>query len=147
MLAVSNLSKSFGNKSILNHVSFTVKSGQRVSLVGPNGSGKTTLCRILADTDSPDAGSVVFTPRGIQVGYLPQGFQYSPDDTVHSFIAARQGNSAKVEQQLEELARALSIHPDATELHDEYEQTLNRFNPTFTPAGSQSGNPLGVGLE
>jgi ATP-binding cassette subfamily F protein 3 len=127
MLAVSNLSKAFGSKPILKNVSFTVKNGQRASLVGPNGSGKTTLFRILAGVDSPDSGSVLYTPRGIPIGYLPQGLQYSPDETIGKFIASRQGNPANVEQKLEELAQSLSLRPNDPALHDEYEHVLNRL--------------------
>ena len=54
MLAVSNISKSYGIKNILNNVSFTLKQGERAGLIGPNGCGKTTLLRILAGIDPAD---------------------------------------------------------------------------------------------
>ncbi|MBA2519359.1 MAG: ATP-binding cassette domain-containing protein, partial [Chloroflexia bacterium] len=43
MLTVSNLSKQFGDRLILDRISFVINAGDRVGLVGPNGAGKSTL--------------------------------------------------------------------------------------------------------
>jgi ATP-binding cassette subfamily F protein 3 len=71
MIQLSNLTKSFGERVLLDAVTWTVGDNDRVALCGPNGAGKTTLLRMLAGLDEPDSGLVI-TPSGLTVGYLPQ---------------------------------------------------------------------------
>lgn len=66
---------SFGylkNNKLLNHVNFTVKSGERVALIGPSGCGKSTLAQILAGYLMPTTGSVFFNGKPLpKEGYCP----------------------------------------------------------------------------
>ncbi len=77
MIQLIGLSKSFGERVLLDQVTWTVDDGDRVGLCGPNGAGKTTLLRMLAGLDEADAGTIA-RPSGLTVGYLPQ------DGLVHS---------------------------------------------------------------
>jgi ATP-binding cassette subfamily F protein 3 len=70
-IAVSNLSKSFGARTIIEDVNFNVNKGERVGIVGGNGAGKSTLLKILAGRDD-DIGGRVFIASGKRVGYLRQ---------------------------------------------------------------------------
>ena len=58
MLQLQNVTKAFGEKILLEHVTWQVGDRDRVGLCGPNGAGKTTLLRMLAGLDEPDAGSI-----------------------------------------------------------------------------------------
>ena len=58
MLAIFNLSKSYGDDLILHQISFQLNPGECVGLIGPNGCGKSTLIRIIAGEESADQGSV-----------------------------------------------------------------------------------------
>jgi ATP-binding cassette, subfamily F, member 3 len=71
MIQLSSLSKSFGDRVLLDAVSWQIDDRERVGLAGPNGAGKTTLLKILAGLDEADSGTVV-KPSGLSVGYLPQ---------------------------------------------------------------------------
>jgi ATP-binding cassette subfamily F protein 3 len=71
MIQLSNLSKSFGDRVLLDAVSWQIDDRERVGLAGPNGAGKTTLLKMLAGLDEPDSGSIV-KPAAVTVGYLPQ---------------------------------------------------------------------------
>ena len=71
MIQLSQLTKRFGDRVLLDDVTWQVMGGDRVGLCGPNGAGKTTLLRILAGLDEPDAGRVI-QPARLTVGYLPQ---------------------------------------------------------------------------
>ena len=76
-LEVRNLRKSFGEKEVLHGISFSVKSGSALGLLGRNGAGKTTTIRILMDVFKATEGSVLldgkpFVPREYQIGYLPE---------------------------------------------------------------------------
>lgn len=57
-LNVTNLSKIFDNKLVLNHINFIVKDGEFLSILGPSGCGKTTLLRILIGLLTPHTGSI-----------------------------------------------------------------------------------------
>jgi ATP-binding cassette subfamily F protein 3 len=71
VIQLSQLSKSFGERVLLDAVTWQIDDRERVGLSGPNGAGKTTLLKILAGIDEPDGGTVV-KPAGLTIGYLPQ---------------------------------------------------------------------------
>ena len=77
MIQLSSLSKSFGDRVLLDAVTWQIDDRERVGLSGPNGAGKTTLLKMLAGLDEPDGGTIV-KPDGLTIGYLPQdGLSYS----------------------------------------------------------------------
>lgn len=80
-LSVEGLEKRYGDRTILDGVSFGIEQGQKVALIGVNGSGKSTLFNIIAGKDAPDAGAVVFN-KSISTGYLSQNPQFDPEHTV-----------------------------------------------------------------
>jgi ATP-binding cassette, subfamily F, member 3 len=71
LIQLSNVTKAFGDRVLLEAVSWQIVDGERVGLAGPNGAGKTTLLKMLAGLDEPDAGAII-RPSGLTVGYLPQ---------------------------------------------------------------------------
>jgi len=71
MIQLSELTKSFGDRVLLDHVTWQITDRERVGLCGPNGAGKTTLLRMMADLEEPDSGAVL-KPAALTVGYLPQ---------------------------------------------------------------------------
>ena len=71
MIQLSSLTKSFGERVLLQNVTWQISQGERVGLCGPNGAGKTTLLKMLAGFDEPDEGAIV-KPNVLTVGYLPQ---------------------------------------------------------------------------
>ena len=71
MIQLQDVTKSFGEKTLLEHVTWQVGDRDRVGLCGPNGAGKTTLLKMLAGFDEPDGG-VVQKPNALTFGYLPQ---------------------------------------------------------------------------
>ncbi len=71
MIAVENLSKSFGPQVLFDGISFKINRKERVGLVGRNGHGKTTLFRLIAGLESADSGSIS-VPRNYQIGYVEQ---------------------------------------------------------------------------
>src|SRR5215210_8230326 len=71
MIQLSTLTKAFGDRILLDNVTWQIGPGERVGLCGPNGAGKTTLLRMMAGLDDPDSGAVL-KPAALTVGYLPQ---------------------------------------------------------------------------
>ena len=71
MLTVSQVSKSFGGRTLFENASLQVNRGDRIGLVGPNGAGKTTLFSLILGEASADEGRVALE-RSAKVGFLPQ---------------------------------------------------------------------------
>ena len=71
MLQLSSITKSFGERVLLEDVTWQITSGERVGLCGPNGAGKTTLLKMMAGFEGPDEGNII-KPSALTVGYLPQ---------------------------------------------------------------------------
>jgi ATPase subunit of ABC transporter with duplicated ATPase domains len=92
VLHVRNLHKSVGATTVLADVSFVLNDAEHVGLIGPNGPGKSTLLRCLVGAEAPDSGSVVLTPTGARVGYLPQAFAESEARSLGEVVAAAQAD-------------------------------------------------------
>lgn len=60
MLSVENVSKFYGDRAVLEQVSFNIKRGEIVGIVGPSGGGKTVLLKMLGGVIQPDSGAIVF---------------------------------------------------------------------------------------
>lgn len=80
-LSVENISKTFGDRTILDQLSLGISQGQKVALVGINGSGKSTLLKVLTGIESPDSGEVVFR-NDIVVRSLLQNPEFSKGQTI-----------------------------------------------------------------
>jgi ATP-binding cassette subfamily F protein 3 len=91
MIQLSNLTKTFGDRVLLDAVTWQIDDRERVGLCGPNGAGKTTLLKMMAGLEEPDSGAVL-KPAALTVGYLPQdGLSHSGHtlfDEVSSAFAA-----------------------------------------------------------
>ena len=70
-MVVTNLSKSFDQRTLFSGVELEVAGGERIALLGDNGTGKSTFLKIILDEEEPDTGSVYLGPA-IRMGYLPQ---------------------------------------------------------------------------
>ena len=71
MIQLSELTKTFGDRVLFDHVTWQITDRERVGLCGPNGAGKTTLLKMMAGLDEPDSGAIL-KPSALTVGYLPQ---------------------------------------------------------------------------
>ena len=65
MLTINNISKSFFHRIILENLSFKVKHGDTIALLGKNGIGKSTLLRILGKISQPDVGDILYKNSSI----------------------------------------------------------------------------------
>lgn len=70
-LSVENVSKSYGERILFENISFGINAGQKIGFVAKNGTGKTSLLDILAGTETPDMGAVVYR-KNLKVSFLSQ---------------------------------------------------------------------------
>ncbi len=102
VLAVRDLSKSFGDKHLFSDVSLDLTADGRLAILGANGAGKSTLLRILKGEIEADAGEIEFGP-GVQVGWFSQdtGADFGPEPMVELVRAVRPDlNEQQVRAQL-----------------------------------------------
>jgi ATP-binding cassette subfamily F protein 3 len=92
MLIISNLSKSYGARTLFSGISFNVGARDRIAVIGPNGSGKTTIFEIIAGEISPDTGDISMR-KGATTGYLRQDIQPSSQRQLLNEVA---GSSARI---------------------------------------------------
>lgn len=108
VLTATDLHKSYGPQQILRGVTLTIRTGERVGLVGLNGSGKSTLARILGGVELPDTGSIA-RRRGADVAYLDQDPQFdgarTPREIVLGGLAAWSEAKARHDAASQALAR------------------------------------------
>ena len=70
MLDIKNITKSYGNKSILENFSFSISANKIYGLIGKNGSGKTTLLKIISGLLMQDSGEISYSLKDLQVSYV-----------------------------------------------------------------------------
>ena len=87
ILAVKNLKRKFGDRTIMHDVSFSVQPGERIGVLGVNGAGKSSLMKILAGRDGDFEGSCHIS-KGVSVGYVPQEPELDLDKTVRENVEA-----------------------------------------------------------
>ena len=75
MLEVKNLCKEFNNRPILKDISFTLKDGEIMTIVGPSGAGKTTLLRIIEGLETKDSGEILIDGKPYDPGNVGVVFQ------------------------------------------------------------------------
>ena len=124
MIQLSSLSKSFGDRVLLDAVTWQIDDRERVGLSGPNGAGKTTLLKMLAGIDEADEGTVV-KPTGLTIGYLPQ------DGLIYSGRTLREEASLAFKPLLDMKAEIASLEDrlgDEQASHDEHETMLSRYS-------------------
>jgi ATP-binding cassette subfamily F protein 3 len=132
LLAASDLTKSFGDVSVLSGVSCALEAGEKVGLVGRNGAGKTTFLRLLAGLETPDRGAVSMRP-GATVGYLPQVPEVAEGRTLWDEAASAFAGLQEVERRLalsEARLASPDVHGDETRLAealDEYGRLRDRY--------------------
>ena len=138
-LSVENIAKSYGERRLFENISFGINKDQKVGFVAKNGTGKTSLLNILAGTDAPDEGEVIYR-NDIRVAFLSQEPDLDPDLTIEQSIFSSENPTLKIVEQYEkamenpEDADALQKAMDAMEANNawdfetEFKQILFKLN-------------------
>ena len=123
LLSVENISKAFGERIILENISFGINKDQKIAFIAKNGTGKTTLLNIIAGKDQPDSGQVVFR-KGIHIGFLSQNPSFNEELTVEETIFATDNPILRLIQEYEHALQ----HPESEMAYQKAFEQMERHN-------------------
>lgn len=130
VLNVSNLAKSYPNKTIFSGLSFNLEKGDKAGLVGLNGAGKSTLFNILTGRLRADDGKI-FIPTDIKVGYLVQILSLDSDMTIYDYCLSVFEDLISLEREIRDLEKKMSTEKDPDKLAaimDEYTKKSDLYH-------------------
>lgn len=112
MISINNLTFSYGKRTILDDVSFEIKEGECVGIVGTNGSGKSTLLSIIAGVRKAKSGAITKSDNKLTISYVPQENPLMPDLSGYDNILLwYKGSKKSLEEKLSsELISMLGIN-------------------------------------
>lgn len=132
MLRLERVSKIYPTGEVLRDVTWEVKPGDRIGLVGVNGAGKSTQLRLIAGHEEPSGGQVVRQgePR---IAYLQQEFDVNPDRTVRQELFQAFGEAASVLNRQRKVEEAMASEQAAVDPDhlDRLIQELGRLQSSF----------------
>ena len=102
LLACNNITKSFGDVTILNQVSFHINEREKMAIVGINGAGKSTLLKVIMQELSADSGEVI-TAKGATIGYLSQHQDLASERTVYEEMLSVKADILRTEARIREV--------------------------------------------
>jgi ATP-binding cassette subfamily F protein 3 len=132
-LSARSLTRQFDRDPVFRSVTFDVRRGERIGLVGPNGCGKTTLMQILAGRDDADSGQVE-RPSSVRIALLEQQPEFAPGHSLVAEVRSGLAHLYALQHEADELGHRLAEPHDETEsarLHlrfDEVHQELDRLD-------------------
>ncbi|WGK93861.1 MULTISPECIES: ABC-F family ATP-binding cassette domain-containing protein [Flavobacterium] len=122
-LSVENISKSFGERTLFENISFGINKDQKIAFIAKNGSGKTCIMKIINGEDEPDSGQVVVR-KEIKMAFLSQDHNLQDELTIEESIFASDNEILKVIEQYE---KALE-HPEDEEAYQKAFDKMDLFN-------------------
>lgn len=128
ILSVSNISKSFEEKFVLNNVSFHLEDNDKAAIIGVNGAGKTTLLRIITSNLEPDEG-VVSLSKDKKIGYLSQESTVDSENTIYEELLLAKKDLVDMESRLRGMEEMMSVKTgdELNSLMDSYEKLSHTF--------------------
>jgi ATP-binding cassette, subfamily F, member 3 len=115
MLRLEHINKTYPTGEVLKDVSWEVKTGDRIGLVGVNGAGKSTQLKIIAGEMEPTSGEII-RPASLHIAYLSQEFDVDTSRTVREEFWQAFGEANRVQQALSKVHHAMeTASPDELE--------------------------------
>ncbi len=119
-ISLNNINKSFGFKNVLNNVSFEIKTGERVSIIGDNGCGKTTILNIINGLENYDSGTLSIR-KNSNIGYLTQQPELIyKDETVKNILFKSDSNLLEISKKMKNYEEKMINNPNDISLINKY---------------------------
>lgn len=122
-LTVENISKSYGELSLFENISFSIHKDEKIAFVAKNGTGKTSILNIISGDDEPDSGTITYR-KDIAVSFLPQDPKLNPSLTVEETIFASENPILKVISNYE---KAL-LNPEDTDAYQKAFEAMEQHH-------------------
>ncbi|WP_195543224.1 ribosomal protection-like ABC-F family protein [Massiliimalia timonensis] len=130
VLTIKDVTKSFGERVILNEINLTIEDRDRIGLIGVNGAGKTTLLNLIAEHTDFDSGDI-FLEKGIQIGYLRQNTGLDRENTIYAEMLSVFSSLREVEAQLRDLEHRIAACGHETEEYQKLTEEYGRLSAYF----------------
>lgn len=144
VLTIKDVTKSFGDKIILNNINLTIEDKDRIGLIGVNGAGKTTLLNIIAEKSDIDTGDV-FIEKTTSIGYLRQNTGLDIQNNIYDEMLSVFSELKDIEENLRELEHQMA----RVENHDsdEYKELADRYAKLSTYFEVKEGYNIDVKIK
>ena len=127
LLALNNVTFSFGARTMLDESSWQIGEGERIGLIGPNGAGKSTLLRLIMGEYTPESGNIQ-KANDTTIGFFNQDLlSFSTDESILYVCMQAYEKAAEMEKQIELLTAQLEQHPEDEALLIRYSEALHDF--------------------
>lgn len=130
MLECKSLTKFYGEKCVVDHLSFCVHPGEVFALLGSNGAGKTTTIKMILGLVKPSSGEILLDPD-IKVGYSPDTPYFQPfltgTETLEYYAAVQGLSKKKRREEIFRLLNTVGLEPDKTKVRHYSKGMLQRL--------------------
>ncbi|WP_338447941.1 ABC-F family ATP-binding cassette domain-containing protein [Niallia oryzisoli] len=116
-ISIEHVTKTYGEKTLFQDISFIISEKERVGLIGVNGTGKSSLLKLIAGIDLPDEGEFVYA-KDYQISYLAQQPELNPDLTVLEQIFEGDAPIFRLLKNYELTLIQLNEQPESKEIQD-----------------------------
>lgn len=116
-ISIEHVTKTYGEKTLFQDISFIISEKERVGLIGVNGTGKSSLLKLIAGIDLPDEGEFVYA-KDYQISYLAQQPELNPDLTVLEQIFEGDAPIFRLLKNYELTLIQLNEHPESKEIQE-----------------------------
>ena len=133
ILSIQNITKSYGDNTVLKNINFQMEAGEKIALIGINGAGKTTLLKIIIGEETPDSGNVIFS-KDVSFGYLSQHQDISFDNTIYQEMLDTKKDIINMKERIRSIEHEMTDKSGA-----ELDKLLEEYNKLQTIFDRENG--------
>jgi len=144
MISLEDIRVEFGGEVLFGDISFFIREGEKIGLVGANGSGKSTLLKVINGDLDPSGGRVNL-PGSLTIGYLPQHMKHQEDETIYDNVFHSLEQISSLHRGIEHLNRQVAERSDYNS--PEYTALLDKLSSMTEKYHMLGGDRIGSAIE